>query len=176
MRAEAFGNWPAPKLNEDSLSKKASEASGDASEVNLGILQDFIGYHLRMAQAAAFRVFAKETEQLDLKPGLFAILELIDENPGITQTALSRAYGRDKSSMTPILHQLVGTGLVQRRRVEMNKRAFSLLLTKDGKTTLRRLLAAANRHERRLNEVVGQEDAETLIRILQRLTAGLAEF
>lgn len=156
------------------MPNEAPETTCDVPEVNLGVLEGFIGYHLRMAQAAAFQVFAKETGQLDLKPGLFAILELIGENPGITQTALSRANGRDKSSMTPVLDQLVRTDLVQRHRVEGNRRAYSLTLTKDGRSTLRRLLSAARRHERHLAKIVGQEDALALIRILKRLTAGLA--
>ena len=58
----------------------------------------WLGFHLRMAQIASFQAFAREVGEVDLPPGRFALLTLIGRNPGISQTALSRAAGRDKST------------------------------------------------------------------------------
>ena len=54
-----------------------------------------------MAQIASFQAFAREVGEVDLPPGRFALLTLIGRNPGISQTVLSRAAGRDKSTLTP---------------------------------------------------------------------------
>ena len=56
-----------------------------------------------MAQIASFQAFAREVGEVDLPPGRFALLTLIGRNPGISQTVLSRAAGRDKSTLTPAL-------------------------------------------------------------------------
>ena len=53
-----------------------------------------------------------------MRPGRFAMLTLIGRNPGISQTALSRANGRDKSTLTPLLADLVRRGLVRRTRTQ----------------------------------------------------------
>src|ERR1700719_3936530 len=83
-----------------------------ATPLRLGALADFIGFHLRLAQEASFQAFARRVRDLDLRPGRFAVLALIGENPGISQTALGRASGRDKSSLTPALDDLAGRGLI----------------------------------------------------------------
>ena len=71
-----------------------------AEPLRLGPLADFVGFHLRLAQEASFQAFARRVRDLDLRPGRFAVLALIGENPGISQTALGRVSGRDKSSLT----------------------------------------------------------------------------
>jgi len=59
--------------------------------VRFGPLENLIGHHVRLAQSASFHVFARRLGPVDVSPGWFAVLALIGENPGITQTALSRA-------------------------------------------------------------------------------------
>ena len=87
-----------------SLAKARRSKTIPAPEpLRLGPLTDFIGFHLRLAQEASFQAFARRVRDLDLRPGRFAVLALIGENPGISQTALGRASGRDKSSLTPAL-------------------------------------------------------------------------
>ena len=106
-RATARRHTP-PPVARDSARKAADKAP---QEIDYGPLEHWIGFHLRMAQAAAFRAFARLSEDGGLRPGWFATLTLIDRNPGIGQTALSRAYGRDKSTLTPLLGDLVRHGL-----------------------------------------------------------------
>jgi hypothetical protein len=80
--------------------------------IDYGPLADWIGFHLRMAQIASFQAFAREVGEVDLPPGRFALLTLIGRNPGISQTVLSRAAGRDKSTLTPALRDLIRRDLV----------------------------------------------------------------
>src|SRR5258708_19752738 len=87
---------------------------GTAEAVDYGPLADWVGFNLRMAQAAAFQAFSRLAKEVGTRPGRFATLMLIGRNPGISQTALSRANGRDKSSLTPVLNDLARRGLVIR--------------------------------------------------------------
>src|ERR1700741_5144759 len=103
--------------------------------IDYGPLADWIGFHVRMAQIAAFQAFARETGEVDLPPGRFALLTLIGRNPGISQTVLSRAAGRDKSTLTPALRDLKRRGLIARRRLESDRRSYHLTLTPSGQST-----------------------------------------
>ena len=99
-----------------------------------GPLADWIGFHLRMAQIASFQAFAREVGEVDLPPGRFALLTLIGRNPGISQTVLSRAAGRDKSTLTPALRDLKRRGLIERQRLASDRRSYHLTLTPAGRS------------------------------------------
>ncbi len=145
---------------------------GAAVPVDFGPLADWVGFHLRMAQAASFQAFAREAKDVELSPGRFATLTLIAQNPGISQTALSRANGRDKSSLTPVLDDLVRRALVRRTRAQTDRRSYQLTLTAAGKRMLRRLTACAQRHENHLDRVLGRDRA-SFLRVLRRVAAEL---
>jgi len=145
----------------------------DGEGLRLGPLAEFIGFHLRLAQEASFRAFAQRVGDPGLRPSRFAMLVLIAENPGLTQRALSRASGRDTSTLTTALDDLVRRGLVRRERAEADRRSYALSLTPRGRRVLGRLLAHARAHDAELDALVGPRGKATLLRLLRRIVAGL---
>lgn len=141
--------------------------------IDYGPLADWIGFHLRMAQIAAFAAFAREVGEVDLPPGRFALLTLIGRNPGISQTVLSRAAGRDKSTLTPALRDLKRRGLIARQRIESDRRSYHLTLTPAGQAMLQRLTECAERHERNLERIVGAREKARFMRTLRKLMVEL---
>jgi DNA-binding MarR family transcriptional regulator len=107
------------------------ESTGDKT-VGLGPLANYAGYYLRLAQDASFHAFASGAGEGDIRPGYFTLLTLVRENPGITQTAISQASGRDKSTLTPALRYLEDAGYIERRRIDRDRRAYELHLTPAG--------------------------------------------
>ncbi len=142
-------------------------------EVRLGALADWIGFHLRLAQDASFRAFAKHTGQPHLKPGRFAAMMVIHNNPGITQVALGRAISRDKSTVTPLVQELHRRGLVRRRPSTIDRRSITLTLTRSGEATLANLQIHARAHDRQLDAIVGRRKAELIV-LLRKITDALA--
>jgi DNA-binding MarR family transcriptional regulator len=142
----------------------APKARADA----LGALDTYIGFHLRLAQNASFKAFKKRTGEDDLRPGWFAVLSLIASNPGITPMALSRGTGRDKSTLTPVLGDLLRLRLIDRRPSEYDRRSYSLFLTGAGQQMLSKLAGHAAEHDRTLDAIVGA-DKPKLIELLRRI-------
>lgn len=154
---------------------KTDATSPDSGEpIDLGPLKNWIGFNLRMAQAAAFQAFARQSREIGGSPGRFATLTLIGKNPGISHTALSRANGRDKSTLTPLIEDLVQRGLVRRTRTRKDRRTFRLTLTRAGERLLDQLTECAKRHERNLDRVVGARDRARFLRILRKIGTDLA--
>jgi DNA-binding MarR family transcriptional regulator len=141
--------------------------------IDYGALADWVGFHLRMAQIAAFQAFARESGQVDLPPGRFALLTLIGRNPGISQTILSRAAGRDKSTLTPALRDLKRRGLIVRERFKSDRRIYHLTLTPAGQAMLQRLTECAERHERNLDRIIGKRERAQFLTTLRKLMAEL---
>jgi DNA-binding MarR family transcriptional regulator len=124
-----------------------------------------------MAQAASFQAFSRRSKDIGAQPGRFATLALIGNNPGISQTALSRANGRDKSTLTPLLTDLVRRGLVRRTRTRADRRSYRLTLTPAGRRMLRRFTELARAHERDLDDILGARERARFLRILRRIAA-----
>src|SRR5712675_2046566 len=145
--------------------------NGRGEAVDYGPLAGWVGFNLRMAQAAAFQAFSRLAKEIGTRPGRFATLTLIGRNPGISQTALSRANGRDKSSLTPVLNDLARRGLIRRQRTRADQRAYRLSLTPAGQSLLAQLVRCARSHERNLDRIIGARAQKSFVRILKRIIA-----
>lgn len=146
------------------------ETAGRNEKAQLGPLQNYVGFHLRLAQNASFKAFKRITGEEDLRPGWFAVLSLIHVNPGITPLTLSKASGRDKSTLTPVLRDLLRNRLVARMTLKTDKRSYSLSLTEEGEAKLASLTRQAAEHDRILDDIVGTKKDE-FIWMLRRIAA-----
>ena len=78
----------------------------------------------------ASRVFF---ERWDLSPSQFNVLNLLRFNPaGLSQTDLSRQLIMHRSNVTGLVDRLEKRGLVARREVAADRRAYSVVLTATG--------------------------------------------
>ncbi len=137
--------------------------------VDFGPLANWVGFHLRLAQTASFQAFTQEARSVDLSPGRFATLMLIGRNPGISQTVLAAANGRDKSTLTPILEDLERRGFIVREKLKTDRRSYQLTLTDAGRKMLDQLTACAKRHDDNLDRVIGSKDRAKFLKILQKI-------
>lgn len=138
----------------------------------LGVLDGYIGFHLRMAQTASFRAVRDRSGTYDLKPGWFAVLSIIGDNPGISPVELSRAAGRDKSTLTPVIQDLLRRGYLDRRPRPGDRRSYTLSLTEAGRARRDEISRHAIEHEKILDAIAGPRKAE-LIAVLRRITEEL---
>ena len=151
--------------------RRGKNGEAIAESVRFGPLEYWVGFNLRMAQESSFQAFSRRSQEIGESPGRFATLTIIARNPGISQTELSHANGRDKSSLTPVVEDLVRRGLVERKRMRHDRRTYRLNLTPAGKKTLTDLTRCARRHERVMDGIIGQRDRKRFIQILKRLAA-----
>jgi len=158
------------------MAKRPASRNGKgngAEPVDYGPLEYWLGFNLRLAQSASFASFARLSKEVGERPGRMATLRLIGQNPGISQTTLSRANGRDKSTLTPLLTDFVRRGLIRRTRTRGDRRTYRLALTPAGERLLGQLTDCAQRHERDLDRVVGPRDRARFLAILRKITAEL---
>jgi DNA-binding MarR family transcriptional regulator len=158
-------------VNGAAKARRSKNSEAIAESMNFGPLAYWVGFNLRMAQESAFQAFSRRSQEIGESPGRFATLTLIGRNPGISQTELSHAAGRDKSSLTPVVEDLVRRGMVERKRMDTDRRTYRLNLTPDGKKTLTQLTRCARRHERNLDVIIGLRDRKRFIQILKKIAA-----
>ena len=157
---------------------KPTKAAGKPTQgvacapINLGFLSGFVGFHLRLAQDASYRAFARFKDKDLVKPGRFPALAIIHLNPGISQSALGRAIARDKSTVSPLIKDLQKNGLISRKPSPNDRRSVTLNLTKKGERVLDRLHARALEHEADLDKVIGASKSR-LVGMLDKITGSL---
>jgi len=132
-----------------------------------GALPDLLGYRLRLAQQAVFRDFAASVQ--GLSPGRVGLLILIDANPGVTQSRLAEAVGRDRSTMVGVINLLQAKRLVERRRGD-DRRTNGLWLTRTGRQLLARALRRIADHERRIAERLSAAERRRLLQLLGKIS------
>lgn len=137
--------------------------------VALGLLPGLLGYHLRLTQRAVFDDFAEAIGELNMSPGLFGMLVVIEANPGLKQTELAAAARLDRSSLVPALDKLEARGLVARRASEHDRRVNGLWLTTHGAALLKKAKQRVARHEERLAGQLTPAEREQLVALLSRI-------
>jgi DNA-binding MarR family transcriptional regulator len=144
-----------------------------AGRINYGKLTDYLGFNLRRAQAAMFVDFARLTADLDLTPGQFSLIMLLAANPGISQIGLSRAFGLDKSTVSPSIDRLEKRGLVERTRTPNDRRFYALHLTAAGRELLIRATERVERQEDAMAAALAPDERRAMIDMLRRIEAAL---
>lgn len=156
-----------------SVPERPAEEARNQAGLNLGWLGQTVGFNLRIAQEASVRTYLKSVADTDTPMWQFAILALIDANPGLTQSALAKGLLRESSSLTPALDDLCERRLVSRVRPEHDRRSYALRLTARGREVMEKLKVHVEAHEKELDRLVTPAQRAQFIAALQRVAAGL---
>ena len=132
-------------------------------------LSGYVGYALRRAQGVIFADFNHTLAKLDLRPGQFAVLVIIDQNPGTSQSSVSAALGIQKANFVATIADLEKRGLVRRRKSETDGRTYSLGLTPRGRSLLQHAAELQSVHEARVVAQIGNEGRMQLLGLLNQL-------
>jgi MarR family transcriptional regulator, organic hydroperoxide resistance regulator len=151
--------------------KKTSRAS---VEIDFGMLNDLIGFNLRMAQNTMHRHYAKTAARLGVGQRQFAVLELIDSNPGVSQVDIAAALGLDRPAMMVVVDRLESRKLAIRKRSETDRRRQELHLTPKGIKFLEKVRALVREHEEMFSSLFTERETARLNAFLRRI-AGAKE-
>ena len=139
-----------------------------------GLLPGLLGYALRRTQSAVFADFAATFVQAGeaLTPGEFGLLVLVERNAGLSQMALARALGIDRSTLVPILDRLQARELLVRHRSPTDGRTHALALTATGTKALAKFASLVKAHEKRIAAGLSAAETRTLIALLDKVRSG----
>jgi DNA-binding MarR family transcriptional regulator len=140
-----------------------------SSSLDFGPLTSMVGFRLRAAQLVMYDDFLREAPVLGLTPGQFAIMLLVEHNPGLTQQSLSDGIRIEKSTLVVRLHRLEERGLLRRVRSNNDRRSNVLEVTAEGKKALRSMLTFVRQHEDRLLADLKTSERQQLLKLLGKV-------
>lgn len=97
------------------------------------ILDQSIVHLLHRASQRASELFAKAAGPEGLTPRQFAVLAAAASKEGMSQTDLVKATGVDRSTLGQIVHRMAERGLLDRRQMPNDQRAFAVRPTDKGR-------------------------------------------
>jgi DNA-binding MarR family transcriptional regulator len=142
-------------------------------EIEFARLSELLGYQLRQAQTASFRDLAGPLRDLNVTPGEFSLMTIVQANPQIRQTDLVQIYRLDKSTMSVAVSRLVRRGLLIQQKSPEDRRFHGLRLTQAGEEVLETVTEIVQDQERRMAAAVGDADWHTTMEALRRIVAAL---
>lgn len=145
-------------------------ATGNPAVLFHGPMTDELGFHLRRAQVAAFKHFANAVTAAEgITPGLYGMLQVIANNPGLSQSALASTMDVDRSSIVKVVNQLEEKGLIVRDASPTDRRRYRLHMTTPGVRALKRIQHAVMHQDREFSARLDDTERATLIDLLKRL-------
>lgn len=151
-------------------SRRSDGNSDGAPDIDLGPLPNLAGYMLRRAQLAVFQDFWRNFAELDIRPAQYAVLIVIERNPGLRQSQISSALNIKRANLVALLDSLEGRGLAKRVPVVSDRRSYALHLTEQGTALMQKLAEVSAVHEARVGAIIGESGRKELLRLLQGVT------
>jgi MarR family transcriptional regulator, temperature-dependent positive regulator of motility len=128
---------------------------------------------LHRARQCAGDIFHAEMRNGDLTPRQLAVLIVVAQHEGLSQTNLVEHTGIDRSTVADIVHRMQRKGLLRRRRTQEDARAYAVKLTDEGRRMLRSAEPLARRVDKRILDVLPSQERERFIDALVSIVGTL---
>src|SRR5215470_275648 len=110
--------------------------------------------NLDIALRKVDEIYKKEIRDLNLAVIEWYILRELYEQDGQMASHLAKGVGRPATSFTPILDQLEGKGLIERRMHPSDRRSVLMYLTSKGKALRQEVENVADRVEKKMSQQI----------------------
>ena len=138
----------------------AAAPSPDQDDIDLGLLNEVLGFRLRRIQNHLARGFTS---------GVFSALALIEANPGLSQTALASETGFDKATVVAIVDALERLGWAERGQHKGDRRRRALAITPVGRESLSELRDICVANEAPVYAALSKAEQVELFRLLDKI-------
>src|SRR5258708_32936282 len=124
---------------------------------------------IRRCQQFYGDLYAREAGAKELTKQQFTLLCALEQNDGVSQTALVEIIGIDRSTLAEMVRRMLEKGLLSRERTEEDQRANAVAISPAGRKALRGARNAADRAERALLEALPQPERQKFVKALSQI-------
>jgi len=141
--------------------------SGRRRRIDLGALDDRVGYFVRRLQVWIFQDFMRTLKSAQIRPAQYSVLTLIQANSGLSQSDVADTLGIERARLVRLLDELERRGLTARLPSTRDRRSHALFVTAEGRRALERIEVLVARHEAHVAERLGPAQRKTLLKLLK---------
>lgn len=111
-----------------------------------------------------------ESEITVMTPRQFAVLAALDGLEGASQAQLTKQTGIDRSTLSEVVQRILAKGFVVRRRSTTDRRAYTVKLTRSGRSKLSAVRPAVDRVDEQILSMVPARQRDAFVAALTSLT------
>lgn len=145
------------KSRAGALNKAVTMRRRSNPPIDLGTLNERLGYFARRVQVWIFQDFIKRLAEIDISPAQYSVLVVISANTGLSQSELATTLGIERARLVRLLHRLESRDLTQRLPSSADGRRHELRLTREGQRVLARAKVLSDQHEANLVKRFGAD-------------------
>ncbi len=139
----------------------------EKSGVDTAILEEKLGYLLRLAERAASRDLTSASGGLTAVQ--YSMLALVATNEGMAQGTIGEALNMDRASTMAVMDKLEQAGLIERRKSTVDRRMHAMFLTDKGREEFPRINANILEADQRVKDKLPEEEQAQLVSCLLKL-------
>lgn len=137
--------------------------------LNLDGLDSVLGIHVGTVNTLFVTRLERFLDPLKVTPKQVAILWLVNANPGVKQTDLSKFFQIERPTVHQFVRQLIKNGFLLNEPSKLDRRAGGLWITDEGREVLAQARSAIFALEDRLTSTLSVREKSELFRILMKL-------
>lgn len=126
----------------------------DAAPDRVNPMDRFVGYKIRRIKHAIISELNDILSAFDLRIMDFAVLSIIETNPGIFQNEITRLVGAEPPALVLSLDRLEKADYLVRQLSPADRRLRTLHLTAEGKKLIKKVTAKVEQQERRIKGAI----------------------
>jgi len=97
-------------------------------------------------------------------------IELINKNRGISISEISKILGVKKSTVSVAINQLIELEIVIKTQSKIDKRFYSLQLTRKGETIINKHMQIHKNTIKKILKILNPEEVDNFIKIVNKIT------
>jgi DNA-binding MarR family transcriptional regulator len=169
--ARRAGALAAARAKRPGYPEKQAIADDSAREpLDMSDLNGLLGFLIRRAQLWVFQDFIRSLAHLRMRPAEYAVLSVVEANPGLSQMALANALGIERAQLARLLNRLEDRLLLNRIPSLSDGRSHCLHLTERGHVAVAKSRVHIAAQEKRMARMVGARQYEEMKRALLAFT------
>lgn len=138
-------------------------------DLDLDSLDSVLGLHIGTVNTLFVTRLERRLDTMRVTPKQVAILWLVNANPGVKQTDLSKFFQIERPTVHQFVRQLTRNGFLVNEPSKLDRRAGGLWLTDEGREVLAGARLAIAEHEEQLTATLTAREKSELFRILMKL-------
>lgn len=136
---------------------------------------DRVGWLIHSLHRYNVSYLFQRMEDLDIGPGQFHMLMMLDRQDGVSQRSLSEMSRIDETTVARSIRRLVDGDYIVRERDESDQRAYVIRLTGKGRKVIETLDEISREFDSEIFDGFDESERERTLELLRRMVANAKE-